>query len=159
MGRAVMDPAVETEFKMLLTRDGVKPVELSESAIKAAAHDLKNIAHLSRLLAGTRYLICGEAFSERGGTVHELIVGVCRVELQIIDLQTGKILVADRETARAPDLSEHLAGKTALQKAGRKLAMRMLPKLIEQLPKVEKKKKQTGDEVINRESEETNKSD
>ena len=44
-------------------------------------------------------------------------------------------LIADRETGRAPDLSEHLAGKTALQKAGRTLAMRMLPKLIKQLPK------------------------
>ena len=90
----------------------------------------KDLARLSRLLAGTRYLICGEAFSERGGTIHGLVVGVGRVELQIIDLQTGKILIADRETGRAPDLSEHLAGKTALQKAGRKLAMRMLPKLI-----------------------------
>ena len=157
IGRAVIDPAVETEFKMLLTRAGVKPVELSESAIKTACQDLKDLARLSRLLAGTRYLICGEAFSERGGTIHGLIVGVGRVELQIIDLQSGKILIADRETGRAPDLSEHLAGKTALQKAGRKLAMRMLPKLIKQLPKVEKK--QTGEEVINHKPEEANKSD
>ena len=46
------------------------------------------------------------------------------------------------ETARAPDLSEHLAGKTALQKAGRILAMKMLPKLIREFPPVAKGKKQ-----------------
>jgi len=140
IGPRVIDPAVETEFKALLTSAGVRPLELSEETIRKVSADGKDFARLSRVLAGTRYLIRGEAFSERAGTVHGLIIGVARAEVQVIDLQTGKVLLADRQTARAPDLGEHLAAKTALQKAGRKIAMRMLPKLFEHFPPAPKPK-------------------
>ncbi len=140
IGPAVMDPAVETEFKKLLTEAGLQPLKLTEETIKSVSSNLNDYSNLRYLLADTRYLICGEAFSERSGQLHGLTICSARAEAQIVDLQTGKILFSDRQTARAPDLSEHLAGKTALQKAGRKLAMKLLPKLIEHFPSAAEEK-------------------
>jgi hypothetical protein len=53
-----------------------------------------------------------------------------RVEMKAIDKTTGNVLFIDRQTSVAVDLSEHLAGKTALQDAAAKLTERMLPKLV-----------------------------
>ena len=47
-----------------------------------------------------------------------------------IDKATGRILFIDRQSTVAVDLSEQLAGKTALQDAGAKLTERMLPTLL-----------------------------
>ncbi len=134
IGPPAVDPAVETEFKKLLTEAGVKVTPLSAELAARLAKGVKDRARLGELLPGTRYLVYGEAFSENGGQVHGLVVGVARAEIQILDLQTNEILLADRATARAPDLSEHLAGKTALQKAGRELARKMLPALFARFP-------------------------
>jgi hypothetical protein len=48
-----------------------------------------------------------------------------------IDRRSGLVLVVDRETARAVDLNEQLAAKTALQQAAATIADRMLPKLAQ----------------------------
>jgi len=119
-----------------------RSIQLNEDTIKEVLQELKtkDFANASRILVGTRYLIYGEAFSERAGTLHGLTICLARAEVQIIDLQTGRILFADSQTSRAPDLSELLAGKTALQNAGRKLAMKLLPHLIEQFPEIQKPK-------------------
>ena len=53
-----------------------------------------------------------------------------RVEMKAIDRASGKVLFIDRQTSVAVDLSEHLAGKTALQEAAAKLTERMLPLLV-----------------------------
>ncbi len=50
--------------------------------------------------------------------------------MKAIDKTTGNVLFIDRQTSVAVDLSEHLAGKTALQDAAAKLTERMLPKLV-----------------------------
>lgn len=135
VGPQVIDPAVETEFKELLSKAGVSPVVLSKSTADEVLKNLKEPAKLKNLLGDVRYLICGEAFSEKADDkVHGLTVCAARAEVHIIDLQTGKILLSDKETARSPDLSENLAAKTALQKAARNLAMRLLPELIRQFP-------------------------
>jgi len=134
IGRAVLDPAVETEFKRLLTGAGILPVDVKRSVGPEVLRHRREAEQLRPLLGPVRYLICGEAFSEHAGVVHGLTIGSARAEVEIIDLRTGKILLADRQTARSPDLSEHLAGKTALQKAGHEIAMRLLPKLFECFP-------------------------
>ena len=139
VGPRVIDPAVETEFKRFLTHTGVPVTALKPEATAEVASHIKDFGQLGRLLAGTRYLIYGEAFSEAAGTVAGMTVALGRVEIQIIDLETGKVLLADRATARAPDLAEHLAAKTALQKAAHELALKMLPKLYEQFPAAAKK--------------------
>ena len=164
-GRFVIDPAVETEFQMLLTEAGIQPIEVNPKTIKslkeAAASNsapsaptsavtvivpstnssqteeattapvTMDLQKMRALFPNVRFLICGEAFSEDGQELHGLVVSSARAEVKIIDLQSGKIIIVDRATDHAPDLSPRVAGKTALQKAGRKLALRMLPKLID----------------------------
>ncbi len=138
MGPRIIDPAVETEFKTLLTKSGIEPVILSDSTVREVCGNIKNYSRLGQVLSGTRYLIFGEAFSENGGVVQGLTIGLARIEISIIDLEKGTIILADRTTARAPDLAEHLAAKTALQKGGRILAVKMLPELIKQFPEFKK---------------------
>jgi TolB-like protein len=134
VGQRVIDPAVETEFKRLLTHTGVPVTALKAEAAGEVSANIKDFTQLARTLAGTRYLVYGEAFSEAAGTVQGMTIALARVEIQIIDLESGKVLLADRATARAADLAEHLAAKTALQKAARELAAKMLPTLYAQFP-------------------------
>jgi hypothetical protein len=47
-----------------------------------------------------------------------------------VDRKTDKVLVADRQTAVAVDLSEQNAGKAALGQAAAVLAERLLPRLV-----------------------------
>lgn len=156
-GRVVVDPAVETEFQMLLSEAGMTPIELRPKstpsqtsplppAIAAAmaqlvhppegqptaeVRDAVSPKRLQKAFPGVRYLICGEAFSEDGRELHGLTVSSARAEVKIVDLRSGQIILVDRATDHAPDLSARVAGKTALQKAGRALAVRMLPKLVD----------------------------
>ena len=53
-----------------------------------------------------------------------------RVEVKAVDRKTGRVLAADRQTVRAVDLSEQVAGKAALQEAAADIAERLLPKLV-----------------------------
>jgi hypothetical protein len=58
-----------------------------------------------------------------------LISVKARLELKAIDQATGKVVAIDRQTTVAVELTEQIAGKTALQEAGAMLAERMLPKI------------------------------
>jgi len=51
-----------------------------------------------------------------------------RVEIKVRDKATGQLLAVDRQTSVAVDLSEQIAGKTALQQAAAELAERVIPK-------------------------------
>jgi hypothetical protein len=51
-----------------------------------------------------------------------------------MDRKTGKVFLSDRQTARAVDLAENTAGKTALQKAGHALGLRILGYFADTLP-------------------------
>ena len=51
--------------------------------------------------------------------------------MKAIDRRTGRVLAVDRQTTVALDLTEIIAGKTALQEAAAKIAERMLPKLLD----------------------------
>jgi TolB-like protein len=133
IGPAVIDPAVETELKHLLAEAGAEVRAIPREVSEEIASGVKDFPRLARQLDGARYLIVGEAISENGGSIFGLSVAIARTELQIIDLSNGTVIVADRTTTRAPDLSENLAAKTALQKAGNELARRMLPAWIETL--------------------------
>ncbi len=49
-----------------------------------------------------------------------------RIEIKVKPRDGDTILYTDRETTRAADLSESLAGKSALQKGGRAIGVRVL---------------------------------
>ncbi len=76
-------------------------------------------------------IFVGEGFSQFATRKGELVSYRARVELEAIDPKTGKILGIDRETFVAVDLSEQIAGKTALQEAAARLAFRMIPEAVQ----------------------------
>lgn len=110
-GRPVIDPAAETELSLYLRECGFTLAD-SQSTLKPEIE------------------FVGEAFSELGMRKGNLISCRARVEIKAIERATGKILVVDRQTAGAVDLSEHVAAKAALQEAAARLAERIIPKVV-----------------------------
>jgi TolB-like protein len=123
---AGIDPAVETEVRQLLSECGFTVI-VGDERDQAAA--------------GVSVVVEGEAFSEFSARIGNLVSCSARVEIKVKEVKTGKLLLSDRETTRAVDLAENTAGKTALQKAGRALGIRILQQFADTLPKAEGKKK------------------
>ena len=112
IGSPTIDPAAQTEVSFILEKLGAVVLDAKDAT-------KRNVE------------IVGEGFSEFGMRKGNLVSCKARVELKAIDRVTGKTLFIDRQTAVAVELSEHLAGKTALQEAAAKITERMLPKLVE----------------------------
>ena len=110
-GGPAIDPAVETELALILQKCGF--TVLSKDSVEKP--DI---------------LITGEGFSEAGMRKGNLVACKARVELKMVEKATGKLLAVDRQTSVAVDLSEQIAGKTALQTAAQELAERILPKAV-----------------------------
>jgi hypothetical protein len=124
----VPDPAVETEVKHLLITCGfhvadVRSNELTEFARRVPELSKKN---WPRTLDGVDVLIAGEALSELGARIGSFATCSARAEINVIDRATGRVLMAERSTQRAADLSENLAAKDALAKAGHVLGLAVL---------------------------------
>ena len=85
-------------------------------------------------LSKVEVLVAGEAFSEFAARIGNLVSCSARAEINVVDHSSGKVVLADRVTVRAADLSENIAGKKALQNAGRALAIRILEHFVETLP-------------------------
>ncbi|MDR0337484.1 MAG: CsgG/HfaB family protein [Planctomycetaceae bacterium] len=113
LSQRVVDPAAETEFSVFCTELGFTVLD-KKTAEKSKAN----------------LLFVGEAFSERGMPIGNLVSVKARVELKAIDRETGKIIVIDRQTMVAVDLAETIAAKTALQQAAAALAERIIPKIV-----------------------------
>lgn len=111
IGAPTIDPAVQTEIGFILQKLGATVLDPKE----AARADIE---------------INGEAFSELGLRKGNLVSCKARVELKVRDRASGNLIFIDRQTTVAIDVAEHLAGKTALQEAGAKLAERLLPALL-----------------------------
>lgn len=130
---ATQDPAVETEVKHLLIECGVTVQDIEGNELldwaRARRNGDKDPIPWPNDLAIADWVVAGEAFSEFGAQLGNLHSCTARAEINVIDRRTGRIVYADRETARAVDLSENLAGRTALEKAGRKLGIRLLERL------------------------------
>jgi hypothetical protein len=109
-GAPTHDPAAETELCFILRKAGFTVVD-DKSKEKP---DLE---------------ITGEAFSAAGLRKGNLISCKARVEVQARDLNSRKLLLNDRQTSVAVDVTEQTAAKTALQNAALELVERILPKL------------------------------
>jgi TolB-like protein len=112
IGQPALDPAAQTELIRFCRGTGFDVIDAEEGS--------KGKADI---------LVTGEGMSELAGRVGNLVSVKARVEMKAVDRQSGKVLVADRQTTVVVDLTEHIAGKSALQQAAATLAERLLPKL------------------------------
>lgn len=110
IGTAVPDPAAQIEIVKLLKELGFEVYPAGDSRADVE--------------------IKGEAFSEFAGRYSGMFSCRARVEIEMKELASGKLLWADRENAIGLDVAEHFAGKKALQKAGAELSERVVRKLI-----------------------------
>jgi TolB-like protein len=117
VGRAPVDPAAATELTLLLTETGFTVIDPEKG--KAAQADV---------------ILQGEGLSEFAGQMGDLASVKARLEVKAVDPASGKVLVADRQTAVVVDLTEQLAGKAALQEAAAQIADRLLPKIAKRTP-------------------------
>ena len=108
----ILDPAAETEIGHILLRLGFPIFDPTESNTRPDV------------------VITGEAFSEFGMRKGNLVSSKARVEVRAVEKKTGKVLLIDREVTVAVDLSQEIAGKTALAKGAAKIAERLVPALM-----------------------------
>jgi hypothetical protein len=124
----IPDPAVETEIKLLLRECGftIKDVPQNELAGFARSLGKDSPEGWPRSLAGVDCVIVGEGVSEFAARIGNLVSCAARAEINVIDRTGGTVALADRTTERAVDLSENIAAKKALEKAGHVLGLRVL---------------------------------
>ena len=134
--RVVIDPAVETEIKKVLIECGFKVLDTGSNALADWAKGMMKGKRppWPAALNDADAIVVGEAFSEFAARTGELVTCTGRAEINLIDRKTGRILLADRQTRRAVDLSELIAGKTALQAAGRRLSIAVCRALLKHKP-------------------------
>jgi len=109
-GTPVRDPAAAIEFTLYLQKAGFTVVN-ARSDKKADVE------------------ITGEAFSVFATRKGNLTSCRSRIELKARDRESGTILVVDRQTSVAVDISEQIAAKTALENAADDLAERVMKQL------------------------------
>ncbi|PAY18987.1 hypothetical protein CKO51_13610 [Rhodopirellula sp. SM50] len=122
VGQTTIDPAAETELALYSTEVGFEVLEVREGK--------QNDADV---------LLIGEAISEFAARHGDLVSVKARLEVKAVDQTSGKVIAIDREVAIGVDLTEQIAGKSALQNAAANIASRLLPKLAK--PKHPNKKK------------------
>jgi TolB-like protein len=115
VGQLVFDPAAQTEVLRFCRGTGFEIIDAEEGSQGKAD-----------------VLLTGEGISELAGRVGNLVSVKARVELKAVDRKSGKGLAADRQTAVVVDLTEQIAGKSALQQAAAAIAERMLPRLVKE---------------------------
>ena len=122
------DPAVETEIKRLLIECGFSVQDVKQNELTDFARTManKDPGSWPRELSGVDYVIAGEAFSEFAARIGNLVSCAGQAEINLIARADGQIHLAERTTERGVDLSENIAAKTALQKAGRTLGLKVL---------------------------------
>ena len=126
--RQAIDPAVETELKVIFGKAGFQVKDLAENELAEWAKDYvkKGKGAWPQGLEDVDYIVTGEAFSQFATRIGALVSCTARAEINIIRRADGRIVLAERATTRAIDLAEHISGKTALQKAGHELGIRAL---------------------------------
>jgi len=111
LNHAVIDPAVQTEIQLTLQQLGFEIITEKDTTKKP------------------EITITGEAFSELGMRRGNLVSCRSRVEIQITQTGSNKLILTDRQTDVAVDIAENLAGKKALANAANKLIDRIVGKI------------------------------
>ena len=128
--RKVPDPAGETEIIRNLIAAGFKVVDQQQVAqiryndqVKAAVNGDAKLASRIGIEYGAEIIIIGEAFSESAGRIVRGFESCrARVEARAIKTDTAEILAADGKFATGMDIAQFVAGKKALQNAGKELS-------------------------------------
>jgi len=110
IGRPVIDPAVETEMKMVLQKLGYEVID--DQSGKSA--DIN---------------ISGEGFSEFAARFGALVACRGRVEINVHRRSDTTLLLTSRHNSSSADIAENVAGKRALEKAALALLEEIIPKL------------------------------
>jgi hypothetical protein len=127
INRRVADPAAETEIKHVFQKAGFKVVDIKKKGEAIEDPYLKDVD----------IMVTGEGFSEFGTRIGGLYSCLARLEVQATERTTHEIVASERTTRRAVDLSEAIAGKTALQAAGHELAIKLIEKIAQEIEKRE----------------------
>jgi hypothetical protein len=114
-----IDPPVDNTLRTMLTQAGFNVVD-------------KDATSLTK--AGAEWAVKAEGFSEFGARIGNLVTCTARVELSVVDLSEEKTVFSDSITSRATDISENIAGKTALENATHELGLRILGHCADTLP-------------------------
>ncbi len=128
VGSTTFDPAAETELMLYCTETGFEVLDPD------AAERTPQVR------------LVGEGLTEFATRHGNLVSVKARLEVKAIDEGTGEVIAIDRETSVHVDLTEQLAGKTALQEASATIAERLLPKLVERFNKDNEKESESGDD-------------
>ena len=140
VGHPTVDPAAETEVSFLLKSIGATLISTKNAGLSDWAKDfLKETGkEIPTGLNEADIIIVGEGFSEFAGATEKLISVKARVEMKAVDVKSGKILAVGRSTATAVDLAEHIAAKSALQKAAGDIALKLIPDAVDAWAKTQK---------------------
>jgi len=114
IGQATVDPAAEIELITCCKEAGFEVIDPEAGNAKQAD-----------------VVITGEGFSEFATRHGNLISVKARLEIRAVDRSTDKVLAADRQVRVVVDLTEQIAGKSALQQAAFDIALRLLPQIVD----------------------------
>ena len=138
INRTIPDPAGETEIIKRLLEKGFKVVDQSQVSrirnndqVRAAIKGDTSLAIKIGLEQGAEVIIIGEAFSEYVGLIlGEMDSCRARIEARAIRTDTGEILAAGSKDAAGLDITQSLAAKKALQKAGSELGGYLIEQIL-----------------------------
>ncbi|MEM9250953.1 MAG: CsgG/HfaB family protein [Planctomycetota bacterium] len=129
-----LDPVVETELKRSLIESGVEVFDVRQNQLADwADFQPSDVNSWPRELGRVDVLIVGEAYSETGLRIGQLVSASGRGEINMIDRETGRILLAERSNAKGVGVSPRQAGKEALTRVGRDLSAIVIDRLVEHI--------------------------
>jgi hypothetical protein len=133
-GRPAAEAVAETEVRKVLAECGFTVVDRGPEVLADWAREMlkdpKGKAWPASLEKAD-VAVVGESFCEFAAGNGEAAAANARAAISLIDRRSGGVLLTGRQSHRTLDLPETLAGKTALQSAGRRLGVSIAQRLLE----------------------------